>query len=192
MFFFDYYNVFSKLGMNISLLNFNFWSIYSAVIGGLIGGLTTLFGVVLTIKDNSRKQLENERKKFAPWINYYTDSVGLPDHYVNVENTNFGGDNIYFIDDITLCNSDLSHFLLKGLLFNDRYSLIEPNPYIKKDWKIIISLEDKLIIPNTIETIALDVEDLLGNEYLVGIDFDLDHKTKELKCKGCFRAQLKK
>lgn len=192
MFFFDYYNIFSKLGINASLLNFEFWSIYSAIIGGLIGGLTTLLGVVLTIDDNSQKQLENERKKFSPWINYYTGSIDTYDHYVNVEKTNFEGENIYEVDDIILHNSDISHFLLKGISFNGHYCTIDPNSYIKKDWMIIISLEDKLIMPDSIKTIALDVEDLLGNGYWIGIDFDLDHKTNEIQCKGCFRAQLKK
>ena len=98
----DYYNVFSRIGLNVSLLNLDFWSIYSSIIGGLIGGAITLLGVIITIKDNEQKHLDNERKKFSPWLNYCMVKKDFYNNNIQMVNTNFGNNFKYHITDVII------------------------------------------------------------------------------------------
>lgn len=76
-----------------------------------------------------------------------------------------------------LSNTDFSNFILKAVIIDENVCAIEPSWYIKKEATIRISFVDYVFTNKKIEDICILVEDLLGNEYKVHIDF----KSKELE-----------
>ena len=74
--------------------------ILTTIFASVLGGAITLAGVAWTIKDaNIKRQQdleriekdrkEDERKKYVPFINLYTNEVFIPDHIVHVFGLNF-------------------------------------------------------------------------------------------------------
>lgn len=163
-------------------------SIVLTIFAALVGGAFTLLSVAWTIKktdadrqnDLSRIELERkeeERKKFVPWVNYYIVDEKFYNNNISVVNTRFGYNFKYRFNDFLLSNTDFSNFILKAVIIDENICAIEPSWYIKKEATIRISFVDYVFTNKKIEDICILVEDLLGNEYKVHIDF----KSKELE-----------
>ena len=135
--------------------------------------------------------MDNERRKFVPWVNYCTVHKEFYNNNITVINTNFGSKLKYKINDFLLSNTDFSDFVLKAVVIDENICKIEPNWYIKKNATIRIYFENYVFTNKEIENIYILSEDLLGNDYQIKLDFESKDVEKYIKIQGvgCFKAE---
>ena len=178
----------------------------TTVMSGVLGGAITLAGVAWTIKDSNAKRQEDleriekerkedERKKYIPFVNLYTNKPIKIDHNITIKATNFSKSirNCYIFRSCFIKNTDFSAFCIAGIYFNDKVATISPNSYIDKNWFVKLIFRQVVILPEELKTCGLWARDLLGNDYIIPLDFVCQkHRNGFISviCKGCFSAQL--
>lgn len=154
----------------------------------LIGGVFTLLGVAWTIKKGEadrrddllrieKERRDDDRKKFVPFVNFYTDPVVLPNHYITIKNINFADDNAfdtYTIGSFSIKNTDFTPFCIVGFSFNNHVAICSPASYIDRQWIVEIGFNEDLILPEPLSEFAICATDLLGNTYKIPLDFSLE------------------
>ena len=81
----DYCNVFSCFGVQSNKLNSSFWSNYSALLGGIIGGALTLIGVVATIDENRKEQREEAIRLVMPMLKLFPADYDYKWQYIQFD-----------------------------------------------------------------------------------------------------------
>lgn len=162
------------------------------IVSALIGGILTLVGVAWTIKDTNEKRqkdlerIENERKeedrkKYVPFVNLYTNEVLIPDHNMDVLNLTFSISSEkkkFRIEPFCLKNTDFTAFCITGVYFNDYVAECKPAAYIDKRWIVKIFPKEDLVLPEDLFALGIYAKDLLGNEYRIPLDFYVDNTEK--------------
>ena len=178
-------------------------TIFSAILGGTI----TLTGVAWTIKagnDKQQKEIarienerkEEERKKYVPFVNLYTDKCNNPDHTITIPDTTFSCSckkKYYIFESCFLKNTDFSTFLISEIIINNYSIYIRPHSYIDKQWIIKIKFKRCLVLDESVQYLGIQVKDMLGNIYNIALDFEtICYKNGfvKIKCKGCYPAEL--
>lgn len=64
----DYCNIPSRIGLDIGRFNFGFWSMYTTIIGGVLAGVLTLYGVIETIRAQHLEQKEEAKRLVMPML----------------------------------------------------------------------------------------------------------------------------
>ena len=167
-------------------------NIVLTISAALIGGVFTLLGVAWTIKKGEadrrddllrieKERRDDDRKKFVPFINLYTNPVVLPDHYITINNINFADGDMcetYTISGFTIKNTDFTPFCIVGFSFNGFIATCSPAAYIDRKWIVEIGSDEDLILPCPLSEFAICATDLLGNMYKIPLDYSLE-KTAE-------------
>lgn len=180
--------------------------ILTTIFSSVLGGSITLAGVAWTIKDANTKRQEDldriekerkeeERKKYVPFINFYTNKVFIPDHTVYVSSLNFSEtskEKKFFIDSFFLKNTDFTPFCLAGIYFNNHIAICQPAAYIDKQWIVEIRLDEHLILSEDLFALGICARDLLGNEYRIPLDYSLtvdENQNTIIILKGSYLAE---
>lgn len=163
-------------------------NIVLTISAALIGGVFTLLGVAWTIKKGEadrrddllrieKERRDDDRKKFVPFINLYTNPVVLPDHYITINNINFADGDMcetYTISGFTIKNTDFTPFCIVGFSFNGFVASCSPAAYIDRKWIVEIGSDEDLILPCPLTEFAICATDLLGNMYKIPLDYSLE------------------
>ena len=180
-------------------------TIFSAILGGTI----TLTGVAWTIKagnDKQQKEIariendrkEEERKRYVPFVNLYTDKCNKPDHTITIPRVNLPCSckkNYYIIESCFLKNTDFSAFCVSEIIINNYLIHVQPHSYIDRKWIVKIKFKHCFILDERIEYFGIQVKDMLGNVYNIAIDFEPIYYSNgfiKIKSKGCYPAELVK
>ncbi len=68
LFWLDIKSIPTIIGIDLNAINFDFWGIYVALIGSLIAGGLTVYGVILTIKAQRQEKKEETQRLVMPLI----------------------------------------------------------------------------------------------------------------------------
>lgn len=183
--------------------------IITTIVSAVYGGLLTLVGVAWTIRkgdDDRRRDItrieeekrEDERKRYLPFLNLYTDVPKTVDHTISFYHLNFGNSTnvvTFHMVDFIIKNTNFNAFCLRGMVFNDHEANCNPLSFIEKNWSVKFSFLEELVLDNDIQNIYLLFEDVLGNHYSVQLDFVKEKKETgayQIKIKGCYRPVLMK
>lgn len=184
-------------------------TVAATIIAAVYGGLLTLVGVAWTIKDGNDKQQkeitriendrkEEERKRYVPFVNLYTDKCNKPDHTITIPHVNLPCSckkNYYIIESCFLKNTDFSAFCVSEIIINNYLIHVQPHSYIDKKWIVKIKFKHCFILDERIEYFGIQVKDMLGNVYNIAIDFEPIYYSNgfiKIKSKGCYPAELVK
>jgi hypothetical protein len=160
--------------------------IMTTIFAAILGGAITLAGVAWTIKDGNDKQQkeidriendrkEEERKRYVPFVNLYTDKCNKPDHTITIPHVNLPCSckkNYYIIESCFLKNTDFSAFCVSEIIINNYLIHVQPHSYIDKKWIVKIKFKHCFILDERIEYFGIQVKDMLGNVYNIAIDFE--------------------
>ena len=181
-------------------------TITATIIAALYGGLLTLVGVAWTIKDADLKRKEDlervekerkeeERKRYIPFVNLYTNPVATANHTMTVDNINFsvsGVPQVYTINQFYIKNTDFTPFCIVGIYFNNRVATCNPTSYIDRQWIVEFDFKQNLTLDEPINSMGICAKDLLGNNYTIPLDCEIIKKngTFAIIPKGCYLAKL--
>ncbi len=153
-----------------------------------IGGIMTLGGVAWTIKKSDKDRKEEEKKKYRPIVNLCVLGKGQKVKAVVIDNEHFVGTNEnlfestdkrktnYLIQNCLLINTKFADFYLSGIMINhNKYYLLCKN-FIDKDRYFGVTSKQPIYYDAKIESLALILHDLLGNEYKLPVKFNVEDK----------------
>lgn len=134
------------------------------LLSAVIGGLLTLGGVYITIKNQNKKDNDSKKLSVKPWIfslddfpNHDTDNINC----INItgkKNAEFGG-NLYLI----IKNTDNAVGIIERFETEDNTYYPDANALLEKDSvnNVVIELQKN----DSQRNMFLFVKDTLGNEY---------------------------
>ena len=134
------------------------------LLSAVIGGLLTLGGVYITIKNQNKKDNDSKKLSVKPWIfslddfsNYDTDSINQI-FITGKKNAEFGG-NLYLI----IKNTDNAVGIIERFETEDNTYYSDANALLEKDSvnNVVIELQKN----DSQRNMFLFVKDTLGNEY---------------------------
>jgi hypothetical protein len=172
-------------------------SITATIIAAVYGGLLTLVGVAWTIKDADTKRKEEERKKYTPFVNLYTNPVTNADHTLTVDDIDFSASGIpqvYTINSFCIRNTDFTPFCIVGIYFNNRIATCNPISYIDRKWIVEFDFKQNLTLDEPIKSMGIYAKDLLGNNYTIPLNCEITNNNGRfvITPKGCCFAELEK
>lgn len=172
-------------------------TVAATIIAAVYGGLLTLVGVAWTIKDADTKRKEEERKKYTPFVNLYTNPVTNADHTLTVDDINFSASGIpqvYTINSFYIKNTDFTPFCIVGIYFNNRMATCNPISYIDRKWIVGFDFKQNLTLDEPIKSMGIYAKDLLGNNYTIPLNCEIINNNGRfvITPKGCCFAELEK
>lgn len=184
----------------------NLQDIVLAIIAAVVGGVLALAGVAWTIKDGNKQRKEElqrvenerkeeERKKYRPFVNVYTNKEDTPNHTMTIENINFSSScdsPLYTIKPFCIRNTDFTSFCIKGIYFNNCEATCSPLSYIDKKWIVCFDFTENLHMDEVLNSMGILATDLLGNKYCIPFDFKIviNEDVAFVKIEGCYLAQI--
>ena len=177
------------------------------IVSALLGGILTLVGVAWTIKDTNEKRQkdlerienerkEEERKKYVPFVNFFTDINSKVDHTITVSKIDLPCSRkkkCYILEPWFLKNTDFSCFYISEVLINNYLIHINPYSFIDKKWVVRIKFKHCFVLSENIEYLGIQIKDMLGNNYRVTLDFETircDSGIIKIRGKGCYSSVL--
>ncbi len=179
--------------------------ILTTIFAAVLGGAITLAGVAWTIKDGNDKRQkelarienerkEEERKKYIPYAVLFTDRCTNPNHTITISNVDFstkGELYSYEIKTFVVKNTDMATFCIGGIYFNNQVTLCRAFSLINKEWAVKFIFNKKVVLPAELQDFGIYAQDLLGNEYKIPLDFEIEKRVNGLTIivKSCYRAE---
>ena len=168
----------------------NLQGILTTIVASFLGGSFTLVGVAWTIRRQDAIRQEEERKKYYPIVNLYTIH-SVKGHTVTInpkDNTDCTIPSLYKIENFEIKNTDFSSFFLGNLAIDGEIFTIDPLSFIDKKWVVKFDAS-KLRLKSAPSNIAISIRDMLGNNYIVKLDFVIS-ADNTIKIIGCYDAIL--
>ncbi len=167
-------------------------TLFSAVVGlyaAILGGGLTLAGVAWTIKHSEWQRKEEECKKLQPLFNFVcrnlfqeVDKTKLT--YIHGSKLISSGNNDLeesqlesYIETFSMENTSKTEFFICGIYINNVLYKTKTKELIKKEHTIIFDFEQVSFNLETINEIKLYVEDLMGTQYTMQLEFSMSDNS---------------
>ena len=187
-----------------SIPNNSLREITSQFVAAIMGGLFTLAGVALTIKNTRLNRIEDDIKKARPMVFPIAEetaaSLKISERKVEYAkwNTNFkkakDSEKAYVLDDLYLANSDLAMCSFHGFCINNMILYSDYGQVIHREENVLLKQHVRFKCPNNITDVSLILLDMLGNEYLAKAEFVIETrgKDKAIRILSLFTAEIDK
>lgn len=174
------------------------------IIAAVYGGLLTLVGVAWTIRKSDNDRVEEERLKVKPLVficNPYATSI---DKTTLMKGLLFSQRNIgtleratvdeeaYILPQIVISNSDYSYSAIRGFRVNNDYHIYDYGQVVPKNKTICLENNFRFKYTDKIEYVAILLQDMLGNLYELGLNFELSEQSKNREIKILSGIETKK
>ena len=151
------------------------------LICALIGGMLTFFGVLYTIKKQTKKEKKEEKLKYKPYLKISHNKCGqeiclqryiigmLEPENINSEKFKYYS---FILEDFSILNSSNAECLLREIVIDNKKYPFHETLLLKNEQAIIITTRNSYVnISKLLKEIYLTASDSLGNLYYYKCEF---------------------